>query len=119
MAQRAPRYFILPNGNRCGLRCYLDSWRQLRATAPHAEVRGWSWHPVKAGQILAEIRAGIHDRINTRGGLVVREASPARIQRRRAERVRVGCKWCGQVLDQYAPDHSRFCSPDCRHSYYS
>ncbi len=110
-------YFILPNGRKCGLRYYLDSWHVLKAIPASHEVAGWEWYPVKAGRILAAIRAGVHDRINQRGGLAVREASPARIRRELERRVRPECKWCGSTLAQYAPDHSRFCCADCRQAY--
>jgi hypothetical protein len=54
----------LPNGRKCSIPTYIASWRALKALPADAEVKGWEWYPVPAGDVLRELRAGIHDRIN-------------------------------------------------------
>lgn len=65
------QYITLPNSNRVSLGAYARVWRQLKAMHPDQEVKGWTFHPERACVILRAMRAGMHDRINTRGGIVI------------------------------------------------
>ena len=60
------RYIRLPNGKRCPLPVYCAAWVTLKTLDPDAEIGSWEWYPVKAKEILRELRAGLHDRINRR-----------------------------------------------------
>lgn len=57
----------LPNDHSCTIKTYVASWRALRQMDPETEVQGWEWYPVKAREILLDLSASVHDRIN-RGG---------------------------------------------------
>ena len=74
------QYITLPNSNRVSLGAYARVWRQLKAMRPDQEVKGWTFHPERATVILRAMRAGMHDRINTRGGITVREPRTSLIQ---------------------------------------
>ncbi len=63
------QYITLPNSNRVSLAAYARVWRQLKTMHPNQEVKGWTFHPERAAVILRAMRAGMHDRINTRGGI--------------------------------------------------
>lgn len=112
------RVIILPGGRRTTLGKYAAAWKQLKAVSPDTEVTGWEWYPVPAWYILRGMRRGLQDRINQRGGLQMREASSARIQRQLARRIRHHCRWCGQPLGRYAPAHDRFCDVGCRRAHF-
>lgn len=112
------RVIVLPNGKSVGLGVYCSSWRILKTVRPGKHVHGWEWYPVPAYRILASIRAAIHDRINQRGGLVVRECSERRLLIMMQRHLISHCNWCGQSLGQYAPKHARFCDHSCRQSYF-
>ena len=71
-----PKGFILPCGLAVRVRDYVRIWRQVKAMPPAGHVRGWQWYTCTAAEALAEIRRGLHDRINRRGGLVVRQMPP-------------------------------------------
>jgi len=58
------RVISLPNGRRCSLPTYCQSWRALKALDPEALVKGWEWYPCKARDILRQLHEGLHDRIN-------------------------------------------------------
>jgi hypothetical protein len=58
------RVIVLPNGKRCSLPTYCQSWRTLKTLDPEASVKGWEWYPCKARDVLHELREGLHDRIN-------------------------------------------------------
>jgi hypothetical protein len=119
-----PLVILLPNGKRCSLGEYCKSWRTLKTLPPDTEVKGWTWFPVKARMILTAIRRGVQERINMRGGLTNETPqygksiwAERRIRRQLEKRVRHDCKWCGQPLGRYAPEHDRFCDAGCRQSY--
>lgn len=69
------QYIILPNSNRVSLGAYARVWRQLKTMNPNQEVKGWTYFPERVAVILRAMRAGLHDRINTRGGITIREDS--------------------------------------------
>ena len=75
------RVITLPNGKQVRLSVYCAAWRTLKTLDPSEERKGWEWYPVKAGLILRRISEGVHDRVNKRGGLVVRELSDNRLHR--------------------------------------
>lgn len=91
---------------------------------PDQSVRGWNWFSVSVREVLADMRAGLHDRINQRGGVVLPCDTAARRARfgRRLDRARklipCECRWCGSLLPQWAPYHARFCDASCRRAYY-
>jgi hypothetical protein len=58
------RFITLPNGKACPLPVYCAAWVTLKTLDPNAEIGSWEWYPVKARDILRELRAGLHDRIN-------------------------------------------------------
>jgi hypothetical protein len=59
-----PRHITLPNDRNVSLGTYVKAWRTLKTLPPQAPVKGFSFIYDTAGQILREIRHGIHDRIN-------------------------------------------------------
>ncbi len=67
------QYITLPNSNRVSLAAYARVWRQLKTMHPNQEVKGWTFHPERAAVILRAMRAGMHDRINSRGGIILKE----------------------------------------------
>ena len=60
----------LPSGRRVTMGQYLAAWRKLKATPPNLKLRDWDHYPTAASEIMAEIRRGVHDRINRRGAEV-------------------------------------------------
>lgn len=54
----------LPNGRAVTLGSYVRFWQQVRRLPDAARVDGFSWIHDTAGECLAEIRRGVHDRIN-------------------------------------------------------
>jgi len=59
------RYITLPNGRKVGLGVYVKAWRALAATANgDALFPGFYHFPEPARVILAEMRHGVHARIN-------------------------------------------------------
>lgn len=107
----------IPNGKSIPLGVYVSSWKALKSLAPDTEIAGWSWHPVTAADILRELRRGIHDRINRRGGVVLRAPKVSRIHRHLRARVQHSCRWCGSPLQRYEPEYSRFCDAACARSF--
>lgn len=77
---------------------------------------GGFW-PATSADILREFREGVHDRINKRGGLIIREANEGRVFRALCAHVVSECRWCGRNLGGYRVDTHRFCDNSCRHSY--
>ena len=64
-----------PEGRRVSLSSYVAAWRAVKAN-PSATFPGWEWYPVSGADVHLDMLAGLHDRINKRGGMAVR--SPAR-----------------------------------------
>jgi len=58
------RTITLPNDRTVTLGTYVKAWRQLKRLPPQETVHGFSWYLQTAGQILREMRRGVHDRIN-------------------------------------------------------
>ena len=111
------RMITLPNRKQVTLGAYVAAWKTLLTCDPDEEVRGWTWYPIEARYVLRAMREGLQDRINQRGGLVIREANPSRIRRQCEQRLRHSCKWCGSPLGRYAPEHDRFCERSCARAY--
>ncbi len=65
----------LPSGKQVTGTTYVKAWKALRAMTPEQRERyrseTWSWCHNSGNDILREIRRGVHDRINQRGGLTV------------------------------------------------
>ena len=118
------RVIVLPSGARVSIGHYASTWRELKTMEPDQSVRGWNWFSVSVREVLADMRAGLHDRINQRGGVVLPCDTAARRARfgRRLDRARklipCECRWCGSLLPQWAPYHARFCDASCRRAYY-
>jgi hypothetical protein len=108
----------LPNGRSISLGSYVWLWKNVKARDPRSEVTGWQWYPVPARDVLRDLRHGLQDRINQRGGLVVRTASENRIKRQLRARVTHECRWCGSDLGRYAEREQRFCDADCRRNHW-
>lgn len=72
--------------------------------------------PVDGREILRQFRYGVNDRINRRGGLTIREASPSRIDRTCRARLKTQCRWCGSEMP-WKPHGTRFCDPGCARAY--
>ena len=58
------RYITLPNGRACGISKYVQAFQVLRDAKPDSQWPGWDYFPRSAASILADMRYGIHDRIN-------------------------------------------------------
>lgn len=54
----------LPNGRPVALNAYVIAWRQLREVSPDLVIRDWADFPTEARRVLAQMREGMHDRIN-------------------------------------------------------
>ena len=79
MTTLMPKGFTLPNGKSVRTRVYVASWKTLKALPPSEQVNGWNWFATNACWILRSISDGVHDRINKRGGLVIRDLSERRL----------------------------------------
>ena len=81
----------LPNGRSVTLSAYVAGWKFLKDVPPNLEIKGWGDFPCYAAEVLRDFAHGLHDRINLRGGLVVREgrASLASYSMARTPRVRI------------------------------
>ena len=115
------RVIILPNGKQCGLPTYVQAWKTLRSMVALGQgnyaISGFGDWPQRANDILAAIKEGVDDRVNIRGGLVMRDADPVKRlwKRIKAGRIVRVCKWCGTpfkatYLAQWC------CCEDCQHS---
>lgn len=139
----AVQVIVLPNGTRLRLGDYCQAWKRLKTLPPETGISGWEWYPVEARHILGRLREGVHDRINRRGGLVIRERPtvrrreelvvnpatgetlrvvsyqkvPDRVQRELRKRIRHHCRWCGQPLGRYTREWERFCDEGCRRAH--
>lgn len=117
-------FITLPDRRSVTVAEYLRSWKQLLQMRSDAEVKGWTWYPISAGDVLRDIREGIHDRINTRGQIPqFKPITEARLRRKQDQavfrkRLICECRWCGQPLASYAPQDQRFCSSSCKRACY-
>lgn len=117
----------LPNGRKVGLSAYARAWKTIAGMNPDQTVKGWDIFPTPAGVVLANIRAGMHARINRHDRTQPRaDLTDARLfSKRRAAAirgaVRYECKWCGSILDplRVNPNNpmTKFCDAECRRSY--
>jgi hypothetical protein len=125
----------LPNGNRVTLAAYVAAWKNMVAANRDAvvarkEYKGWQWFPVTAGEILSDISAGVHDRINRhlpwfQTLYKYNPDCPRRESRRRDKLhslvarglLKCECRWCGSALPHYETHQNRFCDASCRRSY--
>lgn len=58
------QYIRIPGGRQVTVGEYVRSWKILLGVDPGANVPRWGEWGSKAGEVLQEIRAAIHDRIN-------------------------------------------------------
>lgn len=58
------QYIRIPGGRSVTIAEYVRSWKILLTVAPGANVPRWGDWGGTAAEVLQEIRAGIHDRIN-------------------------------------------------------
>ena len=90
-APHKPLYVTLCDGKRIGIRTYRLGWEQVRKDVSAGKgnleyKRGLStWWPTTAADILGQYQDGLHDRINTRGG--VQHGKGSRALRRIRKRV--------------------------------
>lgn len=69
--------------------------------------------------ILRQFRSYCANEINRRGGIAIRELSEARLHAQMRRHLRCECAWCGAPAS-FAPGRNRrFCSPECRRSYFT
>ena len=61
----------IPSGRRIPLAQYVAGWRAAKANA-EAPIAGWRFFPVTGAEVHSDMIHGLHDRINLRGGLKVR-----------------------------------------------
>lgn len=68
--------------------------------------------------ILRQFRTYCTNEITRRGRLIIRELTEARLHAKMRRHLRCECAWCGAPAD-FAPERNRrFCSPECRRSYF-
>lgn len=99
---------------------------RLARANPDAHYRETFCSPYPVGgtgrDVLREFSNYCQAEINRRGGLVVRQDTPAsfgRRQRKLCQRARNSeCKWCGSDVGRYVPDGRAFCDASCFQSYY-
>lgn len=119
VAQNAARRFVvLPNDRAVSLSAYCSAWRRVRLLDPSAAVSGWSYWDTTAGEVLREMQDGLTERINVRGNLSPRELSDRRLELIKAKHLKSKCRWCGKEIP-YSGTQRRFCSDDCRQSFFS
>jgi len=119
------RVIVLPNGHQVTLGEYVRSWKAIQALHESGQgrrlVANWGHFPTAASEILGAIRRGVMDRINIRGGLVIREDRG--YWRRWHKAVARGkvvrrCGWCGTEFRPAKPMQA-CCSDDCFRSWRS
>lgn len=65
---------VTPSGRRMSAGAFARAWKSVLASYrdnPASEVTGWQWFSCSAADAIADIRRGLDDRINRRGGLSV------------------------------------------------
>lgn len=113
-------YVTLPNGRKTGLGTYVKAWKAIKSMPAGASVSGFFDFPDSAARVLAAMREGIDDRINTRGALDLgKPMNSRRLGRALARTVKCKCRWCGSALPAYATPERRFCSAECRRDYFN
>jgi hypothetical protein len=113
-----PSGVILGNGKAVSIGAYVRAIQIAKANPSATFKHGLTgWWPVTGAEIVQQFSAGVQERINQRGGLVMREPNRSRIQRALVERVTVECRWCGSSM-AYVARERRFCSGSCRRDHY-
>lgn len=104
---------------------YARDWRKLVWLAKHepdCRITARSFGhdmPVEPAELVQVWRRALQNRINDRGGFCVRGLSDHRLHRLRADHgIRHECKWCGADVGYQRHEYQRFCSDDCRCSYF-
>ncbi len=117
---------VLPNKRAVTLGQYAKAWRLVIAVPREQLLAGWDYFETEAWRILLQMRDGLQDRINLRGGSRPREITERRLFAKRDAAVRRGalrfeCKWCGAevVATRYLQWQDRFCDSGCRKDYFS
>ncbi len=117
---------VLPNKRAVTLGQYAKAWRLVIAVPREQLLAGWDYFETEAWRILFQMREGLQDRINLRGGSRPREITERRLFAKMDAAARRGalqfeCRWCGQAIlaDRYLHRHSRFCSQSCQRDYAS
>ena len=65
------RIIITPSGRRMSAGQFAPAWRMVKDAAPGCQLTGWQDYSVPAERVLADIRKGLNDRINRRGGITI------------------------------------------------
>jgi hypothetical protein len=68
----------IPSGQQVTVSAYVAAWNKLRRmTADQLShdvpARQWQWFPVSAAEVLSDMRTAMHDRINRRAALSIRD----------------------------------------------
>jgi len=58
------RAITLPSGKQVSIGAYVRAWKVLKTMPFETLLPGWEWYEVEAGRILADMRRGMHERIN-------------------------------------------------------
>lgn len=66
------QYIRIPGGRSVKLGEYVRSWKVLLTVEEDAHVQHWGMFGAKAGEVLQEMRAAIHDRINAKDATQVK-----------------------------------------------
>jgi len=74
------------------------------------------WHG-DAKDVIHDWQKYCQNEINRRGGLLLREANPERVEKTKRARAICHCRWCGSKLDTYKLHHDRFCDSGCKKSF--
>jgi len=59
------RVVRLPGGRLVSLAAYVKAWKKAKTLDPDATIKGWNWYPVTVREVLADMRRGMMDRINS------------------------------------------------------
>jgi hypothetical protein len=60
------RIITIPSGRQVTIGVYVKGWKAAKVLPSDRLVKGWDIFDVPAGEVLEDIRDGIHDRINRR-----------------------------------------------------
>jgi hypothetical protein len=113
---------VLGHGGQVSIPVYVAGVKHAIANPDKTFKRGLTgFWPVTGAEVAQQFRASVHDRINQRGGLVVRSVDESRLNAlKKAHLPNSECRWCGFDLGEYLPDRNKcFCDPSCRKDYYS
>jgi hypothetical protein len=68
--------------------------------------------------VLRQFGRYVTEEINRRGGLAIRELSHARLLAKMRRHICCTCAWCGAAAEFAEERNRRFCSQECRGSYF-